>query len=162
MLHLYRFLLLLYPSTYRLKFGAEMMDVLSQAQQEFEVLTFRARLEFSLREIAGLLGGAFQQRLNARNVTWSGGFMQSFRFPRLMLVGMVLTLLAVLMAIESARLIASQGASMVPPWGALFFPFVFAMLTVMGVLGLIGYGILVALRRIGYPRVQQDVNRRTS
>jgi hypothetical protein len=148
MLHLYRFLLLLYPSAYRREFAEEMVAVFRQAQRDCSSLGFLARLEFSFREIAGLLVGAFRERTKVSNEVLAGGAMRSFRFPRWMIVGMVLTLLAVLMAIETTRVLSTQGVVASPSWGFLSPSVVLAILTLMSGLGLIGYGVRLWLRHL--------------
>ena len=149
MLHLYRLLLLLYPSTHRREFSEEMITVFRQAQRDCSSLGFVPRLEFSIREMAGLLAGAFRERTKVRTETLPGSAMRSLLFPRWMIVGMVLMLVAVLMAIETARVMSVQGMDASPTWGGLFPSLVLAILTLMSGLGLIGYAVLLWVRRLG-------------
>ena len=149
MLHLYRLLLSLYPSTYRREFTEEMVAVFRQVQRDCSSLGIMPRLEFSIREVAGLLAGAFRERTKVRTETLPGSALPSLLFPRWMIVGMVLMLVAVLMAIETARVMAVQGMGASPRWGELFPSFVVAILALMSGVGLIGYAVLAWVRRLG-------------
>lgn len=157
MLHLYQLLLLLYPSAYRREFAVEMISVFRQAQRDCRSHGFKARIEFSLREIAGLLAGASREQTRVRNGTLKGGPMRSFRFPRWAIVSMVLALLAVLTGIESAVIIATQmwpsRSNVTVSSGYLLSDFVFAVVAMMCFLGLIGFVLRAALGRTGIQRL---------
>jgi hypothetical protein len=147
-LYLYQLLLRLYPSAYRREFAEEMLAVFRQAQRECDALGFRARLEFSLREMAGLLAGAFREQTKVRTGTLTGGTMRSFRFPRWILFSMVLALLIVLVGIEKAVDAVMQELSPRPDVSArgLISPdFVLAAVMMMGFLGLVGYVVRVVV-----------------
>jgi len=77
-----------------------------------------------------------------------------------MIVAMVVVLMTVMMAIETARVMSTRGAAVSPHWGALLVPFGFAVLTLMCGLGIIGYGLLIALRRIVHQRMRQSLGKR--
>jgi hypothetical protein len=148
-LHLYKLFLFLYPWAYRQEFAEEMLSVLRQVHRDCASLGFKARIRFSLRETAGLLAGAFREQMKVRKRILRGGAMSRFRFPRWTIVLLVLALLVVLAGIETARAISwqrlSTGADISPRW-AFFLPdfdFVFAMVAMMCVLGLIGYVVRV-------------------
>src|SRR5688572_29869495 len=46
-------------------------------------LGFKPRIRFSLREIAGLLAGAFREQMKVRQETLRAASMRTFRFPQL-------------------------------------------------------------------------------
>jgi hypothetical protein len=147
MLHLYRFLLRLYPARLVEEFGEEMAAVLYELHRGSRTEVFAARWWSGLREVTGLLSGALREQLDERNRNLSGGTMRSFRFPRWTLVMMILIFCAVNTAIEKGRLASVQlsGGPASSHWWTLpgVFMFVFALLA--GV-GLAGYGVLLVFR----------------
>jgi hypothetical protein len=90
MLHLYRFLLRLYPARLVNEFGGEMAAVLYALHRGSRTNVFAARWWFGVREVTGLLSGALREQIYERNRNLSGGTMRSFRFPRWTLVMMIL------------------------------------------------------------------------
>jgi len=147
MLHVYRFLLRLYPARLMDDFGEEMAAVLYKLHRGSRTDVFAARWRLDMREVAGLLSGALREQLHERNRILSGGTMSSFRFPRWTLVMMILIFCAVNTAIEKGRLASVQlsGGAASSHWWALpgVFTFVFALLAVAG---LAGYGVLIVVR----------------
>jgi hypothetical protein len=147
MLHLYRFLLRLYPARLVNEFGGEMAAVLYALHRGSRTNVFAARWWFGVREVTGLLSGALREQIYERNRNLSGGTMRSFRFPRWTIVMMILIFCAVNTAIEKGRLASVQlsGGPASSHWWTLpgVFMFVFAFLA--GV-GLAGYGVLLAFR----------------
>ena len=147
MLHLYRFLLRLYPARLVDEFGEEMAAVLYELHRGSRTDVFAARWWFGLREVAGLLSGALREQLYGWNRNLSGGTMRSFRFPRWTLVMMILIFCTVNTAIEKGRLAAVQlsGGPTTSHWWNLpgVFMVVFAFLACVG---LAGYGALLVFR----------------
>jgi hypothetical protein len=147
MLHVYRFLLRLYPARLVDEFGEEMAAVLYELHRRSRSDAFTARWWFGLREVAGLLSGALREQFDGRIRNLSGGTMRSFRFPRWTLVMMILIFCAVNTAIEKGRLASVQlsGGSASSHWWNLpgVFLFVFALLACVG---LAGYGVLLVFR----------------
>jgi hypothetical protein len=147
MLHLYRFLLRLYPARLVEEFGEEMASVLHELHRGSRSDMFAARWWFGMHEVTGLLSGALREQLYERNRNLSGGTMRSFRFPRWSLFMMILIFCAVNTAIEKGRLAAVQlsGGPSSSHWWTLpgVFTFVFAFLAVVG---LAGYGVLLVFR----------------
>src|SRR4029434_1470034 len=120
MLHLYNFLLLLYPWAHRQEFAEEMLSVFREVHRDCVSLGFKARVRFSLREIAGLLAGAFREHTKVHKGNLRGGAMRMLRFPRWTVTLLVLALLVVLAGIN---ILATQTLSLVtaisPRWAFL-------------------------------------------
>jgi len=149
MLTLLRCLLSLYPSDFSREFGEEMISVFRQRRRDVRHQGLKARALFLAREFRGMLTGAVRAQFT--DDSFRRFDMRSFRFPRATIVVMVVTLFSVAFAIERARQI-SAGSDAVPRWLAIPGAFA-AMLVVMGILGLIGYVILRALRQSGTQRL---------
>jgi hypothetical protein len=134
-LHLYKLVLLLYPSAHRQEFAAEMLSVFRQLHLDCASLGFKARVRFSLREIAGLLAGAFREQLKVVKGTLRGGAMRTFRFPRWTIPVMVLALLGLLAA----------NAKITGMWA--FLPLLAAAAMFVCVLGVVVFVLRAALGR---------------
>ena len=150
MVHLYNFLLLLYPSGHRQEFAEEMLSVFRQAHRDCASLDFKARVRFSLREIAGLLAGAFREHTKVHKQNLRGGAMRTFRFPRWTVTLMVLALVLV---IALTRVIAgikwdalSSGVSISLRWAPLL-PLMLASVLFVCFLGVIVFVLRAALGR---------------
>ena len=150
MLHLYNFLLLLYPSGYRQEFAEEMLSVFREVHRDRASLGFKARVRFSLREIAGLLAGAFREHAKVRKANLTGG-MRMFRFPRWTVTLLVFALGIV---IAGNRIIAGITWDTLSPWGvsisprwALLLPLLLAAVLFVCVLGVIVFVLRAALGR---------------
>src|SRR5262245_20287700 len=100
-----------------------MLSVFQQLHRDCASLGFNARIQFSLREIAGLLAGALSAQMKVRKGTLRGGAMRTFRFPRWTIAFLVLALLVVLAGIDKAAGIATQtlspGTAISPRWAFL-------------------------------------------
>ena len=153
MLALYRRLIRLYPAAYVCEYGDEMVYVFRQAQDAALQQSLQRRAWFWLRELYGLLAGAYRaQCCDFRRSLFRRLDMRSdFRFPRPAVAVMTALLVFVMFEIEKTRHIATTlpGAfdPLWSPWavlGRLAFG-VFAMC----IYGAIGYGVILALRRTG-------------
>lgn len=169
MLAFYRALLGLYPAPYRCEFSAEMLEVLSEAQEKIRQQNAMARIFFALREMRGLLRGALHE--NLRSITGSCGngifslrrfaMKSEFRFPKATVGLMVATLAGVMLAIEKARAISLSWPHVNPPVGPIQSMQAAVAQTMLGVLvwaivsGAIGWGILYALRRTGVQQLSE-------
>lgn len=150
MLHLYNFLLLLYPWAHRQEFAEEMLSVFREVHRDCASLGFKARVRFSLREIAGLLAGAFREHTKAHKENLRGGAMPMFRFPRwtvtllVLALGIVLTLTRVIAGITWDTL--SSGVSISPRWAPLL-PLMLGAVVFVCFLGVIVFVLRAALGR---------------
>src|SRR5579864_8302664 len=99
-LELYRDALRLYPKSYRQQFGEEMLVVFRDLRAEAATQGTFARSNFCLREVAGLVAGAFREH---GRVLGSGHFglvfsnrrftmRNEFRFPKATAVLMTINL----------------------------------------------------------------------
>jgi hypothetical protein len=145
-LHLYNFLLLLYPCAHRQEFAEEMLSVFREVHRDCTSLGFKARVRFSLREIAGLLAGAFREHTKVHKENLRGGAMRMFRFPRWTVTLLVLALLVVLAGIN---ILATQTLSLLtaisPRWA--FLQLLLAAALFVCVLGVIVFVLRAALGR---------------
>jgi hypothetical protein len=149
-LRLYKLVLLLYPWAHREEFAEEMLSVFRQAHRDCASLGFKVRVRFSLREIAGLLAGAFREHTKVHQENLRGGAMSMFRFPRWTLAFLVAALVLVL---TLTRVIAgitwdtlSSGVSISPRWAPLL-PLMLAAALSVCVLGVIVFVLRAALGR---------------
>lgn len=160
---LYRRLLILYPADFREEFGDEMAWVFQQALADICRESAFARAVFLARELQGVLAGSVRER--ARRLfsspspgLWKGGSMESkFRFPRTTLIFMVLSLLAVVLSLEEARVIEmhyGNNAGMPPEWPMLLWIFGRILLAALAFAAIL-WGIFFALRRSGIQRLEQ-------
>ena len=152
MLHLYNFLLLLYPRAHRQEFAEEMLSVFREVHRDCASLGFRARVRFSLREVAGLLAGAFREHTKVHKENLRGGAMRMFRFPRrttgLLVLALVIVLAGIGISASIVRDTVSGEVSISPRWGS-FFPVVLQVwVGFMCVLGLLGFVLRAAGREI--------------
>ncbi len=157
MLRVYRTLLHLYPAGYRREFGGEMASVFGEALCEIRDLTLADRAAFSLREIAGIVGGAAHQHL--RHLLGSNDWCvfrrfamrPEFRFPRSTIGLMAVILLGLFLAIEQAKAVAG-GTTLL--WSTFWSLVVLAFVLVC-VAAVAGWAILFALKRSGTHRLSQ-------
>jgi hypothetical protein len=147
-LHLYNFLLLLYPWAHRQEFAEEMLSVFREVHRDCASLGFKARVRFSLREIAGLLAGAFREHTKVHKENLRGGAMRMFRFPRWTVTLLVLALLVVLAGIDKVGMATqtlSPGTAISPRWA--FLQLLQAAALFVCVLGVIVFVLRAALGR---------------
>ncbi|HJZ65288.1 MAG TPA: hypothetical protein VKD70_13280 [Candidatus Acidoferrum sp.] len=160
---LYRRLLSLYPADYREEFGDEMAWVFQQAHSDIRRESGFALVIFLARELQGVLVGSACERARGlfdshTHASWKGGSMESkFRFPRATLVLMLLSLLAVVLSLEEARVVEmhyGNKVGMPPEWPMLLWIFGRILLIALVVASVL-WGIFFALRRSGIQRLEQ-------
>jgi hypothetical protein len=159
MLSFYRWLLYLYPSSYRREYADEMIAVLRDAQAEVCAGGFRERISFRVHESGGLLAGALQEHIRIISgsyplISFTRFDMRpEFRFPRSTVFLMSIIFAGVILAMEKAHTIQVKYAAGVGsiwpslPW-FLGLTLLFTCATVMVV-----WGILFALGRTGVHRL---------
>lgn len=169
MIAIYSLLLRLYPVEYKQEFADEMLTVFEEARSDVAGKNVTSRAMFSLRETLGLVGGALREHLRlagARGFRLSiprKAFTMSngFRFPKSTAVLMTLILGGVLLAIKRGGEIEAslphvnpQIAPIQPAHEALIPPVVLLWMFFCA-LGVIGWGIMFALRRSGIHRLAE-------
>jgi hypothetical protein len=171
MLAVYRSLLYLYPAAYRSEYGDEMMDVLSEVQAEIRTRSALTRALCAAHEAGGLLRGVLREQL--RSITGSQGnkmfspifsptflsrrfaMRSEFRFPKATVALMTVILAAVTFTIEKAKAISASVPHANPPVGLIqpaqitIVPTLLVVLLSAVAAGVLGWGILFALRRSG-------------
>jgi len=167
MLNAYQLLLRLYPAAYREEFGEEMIAVFEDVRADAGHNAFAARAAFYVREIVGLVGGAFREHLHylrfsapdvaffPRRFTVRNGF----RFPKATPILMAIILAGVILAIRKGEVIAtslppfSQPVTPIHPAHSYLLPGVFEGFIFFYAAGLIGWAIVFAMRRSGVHRL---------
>ena len=167
MLRLYRSLLALYPASYRCEFGDEMLSVLAEVEAEASEAKRSARILLRVREVGGLLSGAFAE--HTRQIM---GFSidpvpsprrfrmrTEFRFPKATPVLMTIILVAIIMAIEKAKAISASvppSSTSVPPIQPEHFSTVTTFLVVLALAlssAVMGWLVVFTLHRSGMQRL---------
>jgi len=168
---LYRTLLRLYPPIYRCEYGEEMMDVLSELETKTRTRGALTRASCAAHETGGLLYGALREQLRSftgsqgnemLSVIFSPMFLSrrftmrsAFRFPKATVGLMMVILAAVMFTIEKAKAISASVPHTNPPVGPILsaqftiLPSLLLVLISAVVAGMLGWGILFALRRSG-------------
>ncbi|HKU20406.1 MAG TPA: hypothetical protein VJQ50_05270 [Terriglobales bacterium] len=153
-LTVYRWLLWLYPGSYRQQFGEEMTSVFREAQSELPP-ALAAKLSFYRREFCGLLRSALRARLDplfGPAIPLGRFDMQpQFRFPRSTVFLMLVIFAGTLLAIAKASSIAGDISGSV--WPSLVSVLIFMLLTMCAAAALV-WGILHSLRRSGAHRLE--------
>ncbi len=152
MLKIYRWLLCLYPGSYRDEFGEEMTSVFREARSAPPTAR-AAKLTFYGREFRGLLSGALiahLDRLFGPAIPLRRFYMQpQFRFPRSTVFLMLVIFAAVVLTIAEAASVAGGLAV----WPSLVSVLAFMLLT-MCAAAVVAWGILHSLRRSGVHRLE--------
>ena len=155
---IYEWLLRLYPAAHRRRFGEEMAFVFEQAKAETARQGSITLASFYFREIAGVLGGAWQERMREFSERRSAMRTQ-FRFPKTTPILMTIILAGVVLAIRKGEAIQASLPDVNPAIGAIH-PAQHGFLSDIGIwllcfyaAGLIGWAILFALRRSGSHRL---------
>ena len=169
MLTVYRRLLYLYPTEHREQFGDEMLAVFSDLEADDCTRAIPTRTILALREVTGLVRGAFREHLRIlfgpdasfplqpRSFVMRNGF----RFPKSTVVFMVLILGGVLMAIKKGgdieRSLSQVNPQITPiqPSDWALVPPVVVLWMFFCALGLVGWGIVYALKRSGMHRLAE-------
>lgn len=157
----YCWLLRLYPGSYRVEFGEEMVSVFRDARRAVPA-ALPAKVSFYGREFCGLLSGAlcahFNRLFGSAIPITRFGMQAHFRFPRSTVFLMLLIFAAVLLAISKASGVAGDTSGSV--WPSLVSVLAFMLLTMCAAATVI-WGILHALRRSGVHRLENIHNRMT-
>ena len=150
---LFRSLLYLYPAAFSREFGSEMMWVFSQSWRDACRQGFWPRALFLSREIVGVLLGASRERFSGWDSTTRRLPMRPFRFPRSVILLMLMILFNVFVVIETLREATSTGAykesTLLP------LPMIGIFLFLALVLGAIGYTVLRILNRSAVQRLSK-------
>lgn len=153
----YDWLLRLYTEEHRRRFGEEMAFVFEQVEAERANQGPITLASFYLREISGVLGGAWHERLQEFSERRSVMRTQ-FRFPKTTPILMTIILAGVVLAIRKAEAIQASLPDVNPAIGPI--PAQHGFLSDIGIwllcfyaAGLIGWAILFALRRSGSHRL---------
>jgi len=168
MLTIYRFLLHLYPASYRERFAAEMMAVFIEVRAETANKGVTAGCAFSVREAAGLLRGAVQEHVRSLSAhlmlsfpTRSFSMRNGFRFPKSTPILMTIILAGCVLAIERGKAISASLPQVNPHVGPIqpmhqtFLPVVALAFAFFYLAGMLGWVILYALRRSGMHRLAE-------
>lgn len=155
---IYRWLLCLYPVSYRDEFGSEMAGVFCDARSALPK-TVGAKLNFYRREFPGLLSGALSahlDRLFGPAIPFPRYHMQrQFRFPRSTVFLMFVILAGVMLAIHEAQIVVQMKHGLPPSpataWGSTAWGLFTLALALTAAAA--GWGILFALRRTGIHRL---------
>lgn len=167
MLTVYRLLLRVYPSAHRSEFGEEMLAVFRAVQSDARKKGSLARLRFCASEIRGVLSGALWEHARAISgfdrppLFFPRRFMMrsEFRFPKSTVALMAVVLACVVWAIEKATAIrvsvpdSSQHVGPIHSTGFTFLPTMLLILTIAGVAGVLGWGVLFIFHRAGVHRL---------
>jgi hypothetical protein len=152
----YRWLLRLYPGSYRDEFAEEMTSVFCEARNELGPAK-SMKLSFYGREFYGLCSGALRAHVERvfGAVPFRGFYMQpQRRFPHSTVFLTCVILAGVVLAIEKAKTVVQMKEGLTPAiapgWHPLFWFFPFAVALVIA--GAV-WGILFALRRTGMHRL---------
>ena len=161
-LTVYRWMLCLYPGSYRGEFAEEMTSVFRDAQSALPP-ALAAKISFYRREFCGLLSGALCahfDRLFGPAIPFRRFHMQSqFRFPRSTVLLMLVIFAGTVLTIAKASSIA--GATPGSVWPS-FISVVALMLLTMCTAAAVVVGILHALRRSGVYRLENVQGRMDS
>ena len=156
-INVYRWMLSLYPGTYRDEFGEEMTSVFHVARSELPA-GLGAKISFFSRELCGLLLGALCAQFNrlfGPAIPFRRFDMQpQFRFPRSTVFLMWVILAGVLLAIEKAKTIQVKYGpqEVMAVWNSLpWFLFLVPALACATVAAI--WGVLFTLRRTGMQRL---------
>jgi hypothetical protein len=154
-LTVFRWLLCLYPESYRDEFGEEMTCVFREARSALPP-ALPAKISFYRREYCGLLSGALSAHFDCLlcpAIPLRGFHMQRpFRFPRFTVFLMLVIFAAVVLAIAEASSIA--GDTLGSAWRTVMSVLVF-MLLVVSTAAAVVWGILHTLRRSGVHRLEK-------
>src|SRR5215467_11912692 len=155
MLTVYRWLLCLYPGSYRDEFGEEMTCVFHDARSDLPP-ALAAKISFYRREVCGLLASALRAHFDGRfgPAISSRRFdiQPEFRFPRSTVFLMLLIIAGVLVTIAKASSVA--GDTLGSAWRTLVSLLVLMLLTMFTAAAVV-WGIVHILRRSGVHRLDK-------
>ena len=160
MITVYRWLLCLYPRSYRNDFGDEMTLLFRDAGNALPP-ALAAKVSFYGREFSGLLSGALRARFDRLfgPATPSGRFdIQAHSRFRLSTVFLMLAMFAgVVLAIDKAQNVVQMKESLpatATAWGPMLWGLLVALALILAALvAAAAWGFLFALRRTGMHRL---------
>jgi hypothetical protein len=166
---LYRWLLYLYPATYRRDYAGEMTGVFRDLHGEKMRTGWSKRGAFYVREFAGLLHGAMQEhsRALAGSSPWipfsprRSNMRSEFRFPKATPILMTIILAGVILAIEKATAVQASLPHSNPhlppiqPQHFTFFPAMALIFFSAYAAAAIGWVVLFTIRRSGVHRLSE-------
>jgi hypothetical protein len=158
MLGLFRWLLQLYPVSFSREFSEEMALCFQLRLQDVRHQSWKQRGSFLVREYWGAFTGAMSEQRGSRFVDLFRRFdMRSFRFSRFAMVCMILALIGVGLAIETARHQAVSGFPVEQPARVILSRTLVGLFEAMAILavilGGIGYVVLRAVSQSGSQRL---------
>jgi hypothetical protein len=167
--NIYRHLLLLYPASHRQVFGEEMIAVFGEMQAETASKGVVAWSLFCVRETAGIMTGALLEHWRALegDPVWPTFPIRrftmhtEFRFPKATAVLMAIILAGVMVAIKKGEAIVAsvphvnQPVGTIHPVHSVLLGGIVLGLAFFYAAGMIGWGILFAMRRSGVHRLAE-------
>jgi hypothetical protein len=179
MLTLYRNLVRLYPAAHQDAFGEEMVVVFCELRDEAQSKKLAPRTAFYLREAGGVVKGALKEHWrcfigeqallvptvsNRRRIAMGN----EFRFPKATALLMAIILAGVLVAIQKGESIEASLPDVSPPIGPIhpvhstLMSGAILLWLLFVVMGMVGWAILFAMRRLGVHRLAGTSTDRTS
>jgi hypothetical protein len=166
MFTLYRLLLYLYPLRERREYGAEMTAVFLEARADPGTRPYARRAAFYLREITGLLRGAFHEHFRFRTpASWFAprrfAMRSEFRFPKSTTALMSVILAGVILAIEKGKAVQASlpyANPRLPPIRSLpptFPQAIGIMFAVVYGVAIAAWAVLFAFGRSGIHRISE-------
>jgi len=158
----YRWLLCLYPRSYRHEFGDEMTAVFREARNDLAPAV-GAKISFCRREFCGLLSGALYAHLthlSGSAIRFRRFDMQrQFRFPLSTVFLMVVIFAGVVLTIAKASTIAGDTSG--SAWPSLVSVMILMLLSICTAAGVV-VGVLHTMRRGGVHRLENVQGLRSS
>jgi len=156
----YRWLLCLYPRSYRNDFGDEMTLLFRDAGNALPP-ALAAKVSFYRRELCGVLSGALRAHFDhffGPAIPFPRFSMQrQFRFPRSTVFLMFVILAGVVLAIHKAQNVVQMKESLpatATAWGPMLWGLLVALALILAALvAAAAWGFLFALRRTGMHRL---------
>jgi len=156
-LTVYRWMLCLYPWSYRDEFGEEMTSVFHEARSALPS-ALAAKISFYRREFCGLLSGAlcahFDRRFGPAIPFPRFDMQPQFRFPRSTVFLMLVIFAGVVLTIAKASSVAGDTLGLA--WRSLASVLVFVLLSTCSVAAVV-WGILHIRRRSGVHRLDRQL-----
>lgn len=161
---LYRVMTRLYSEPCRAEFADEMLSVIAAGSKDVAAERLLVRMQFHLRELAGLLVGALDERFQNRPANYTGlvwrrlTMRSSFRFPKAVAPIMTLVLALVVFTIARAASTAVDATSPHLAKAGERFSLPLSVGLWLGTAYLVGavvWMLIHALRRSGSQRLSQ-------
>jgi hypothetical protein len=155
-MRVFRWLLNLYPVGFFREFSEEMNLCFHLRLQDARQQGWKTRVPFFVREFWGVFTGAMSEQFGCRFDLFGRFDMRSFRFSRFAMASMILALLGVAVAIETARRLSASEFISEPAWvifSRSLSGLLQATVIVGGILGGVGYVVLRAVGRSASDRL---------